>query len=84
MMTVEIKVNGKRVATATLVNQTCLTPVSDYRLDWTEAASDVTGGPERRGEAFIRGHARRQTVWALVGKAVIAILGQMGDRAERQ
>lgn len=83
MLTIDIKLNGRLIAHAKLVNQSNLAEVSDYSVVWNEQREDnlrITGD---QGRILIEGHRRRQTVWALVAKAAAAILGQMVDRVER-
>jgi hypothetical protein len=82
MLTVEIRLNGRLIATAKLVNQTNLADVSDYRVEWDEqGAADLNIGADR-GTIFIGQHNRRQTAWALVAKAAASILGQKVERME--
>jgi hypothetical protein len=82
MLTVEVKLNGRLIAEAKLVNQSNLADVSDYSLVWNEQREDnlrITGD---QGRTVIDQHHRRQTVWALVAKAAAAILGQKVERME--
>jgi len=82
MLTVDIKVNGRLIGTAKLVNQTNLSEISDYSLEWSEAGDESLGIADGRGRTIIAAHRRRQTVWALVAKAAAAILGQKVEAME--
>lgn len=82
MLTIEVKLNGRVIAQAKLVNQTNLSDVRDYALTWFEEASEGILIPEDAGRTLIRSHNRRQTAWALVAKAAAAILGQKVERME--
>jgi hypothetical protein len=75
MLTVEIKVNGRVIATASACNISDLAEVSDYFCTWTEEGSAVTGEDTDYGKFQISGHRRRQSVWALAAKIVVAVLG---------
>lgn len=80
MLTIDIKLNGKTIAKADLVNISDLADTSDYRLQWVEGAEPKLGIEQAHGKAIIKGHRRRQSVWALVAKATVAILDQLaGD-----
>ena len=76
MLTVEVKLNGRLIGFAKLVNQSNLADVSDYSLIWTETGDAGLAIEAEEGRLRIEGHNRRQTVWALVAKAAAAILGQ--------
>lgn len=83
MLTIKVSINGREVAVGTVCNISNLTDVSDYTVVWSEMASEITGMPERANTAKIKGHNRRQSVWALVQKvAAIACNGKdiMGGR----
>ena len=83
MLTIEIKANDKTIAKAALINISDLADTSDYRLHWVEAAGPVLGIEQAHGKATIKDHRRRQSVWALVAKATVAILDHMaGDPRE--
>lgn len=82
MLTVEIRLNGRLVAEAKLVNQSHLAEVPDYSVVWSEQSEENLRITAAQGRALITGHRRRQTVWALLAKATAAILGQMAERME--
>jgi hypothetical protein len=75
MLTVEVKLNGRVIALASARNISDLAEVSDYVCTWTEEGSEVTGEETDYGKFQIKGHRRRQSVWALVAKIVLAVLG---------
>lgn len=80
MLTIDIKRNGAVIASADLVNRSGLADQSTYDLRWNEEACADLGIAATQGRATIHGHRRRQTVWALVAKAVVIILDKMaGD-----
>ena len=78
MLTIDIRLNDKTIARANLVKISALADTSDYQLEWFESAEPGLGIPLSVGNTKITGHRRRQSVWALVGKAVVTILDQMG------
>lgn len=80
MLTIDIRLNGKSIARANLVNLSNLADTSDYQLEWTEHAEPDLGIKGQAGLTRIIGHRRRQSAWALVAKATVAILNQLaGD-----
>lgn len=80
MLTIDIRLNGRSIARAELVNQSNLADTSDYQLIWSESPEPDLGIIQGYGKATIKGHRRRQTVWALVAKATVAILDKLaGD-----
>lgn len=83
MLEIAVKLNGVIVAHAAIRNLSDLAEVSDYRVAWSEVAEtdlDIRAD----GDVFlIKGHRRRQTVWALVAKAAAAILGQKVERMDQ-
>jgi hypothetical protein len=82
MLTIEIRINGDKIATAELVNLSDLADISDYALSWEELEEIDLNIPWDGGDLRIEGHNRRQTVWALVAKAAAAILRDKSGRAE--
>ena len=76
MLTIEVKVTGRLVGHAKLVNRTHLSEISDYSLEWSEAGGDFLLDGKAAGRAVITGHRRKSGAWALVAKAAAAILGQ--------
>lgn len=68
MLTVDVKINGRTIATASAVSQSGLAEYSDYRVSATEEPS-----PECKHDGLaetwqIDTHYREQTAWALVEK----------------
>lgn len=84
MLTIEVKLNGTIVAEAVIQNTSSLAEVSDYRIRWQEVAEPELGIAPVGGAFVVTGHRRKQTAWALVAKAVVAILGQLADRQEEK
>lgn len=82
MLTIDIRLNGDIIARANLVNESGLADISDYRLEWFESAEPALGIPLSQGSAIITGHRRRQSVWALVAKATVVMLGAMARLQE--
>jgi hypothetical protein len=64
----------RTIATMRIANISNLADVSDYRIDATEGRNGLTGDPPRSAACGVAGHARRQSVWALVAKAAEAAL----------
>ena len=77
MLTIDVKVNGELIAQAQLVNVSELADISDYRMVWTEHAEPTLGIGGHGSSATITGHRRHQSVWALVAKASVEIIGQL-------
>lgn len=82
MLTIEVKLNGRLVGYAKLVNQTNLSEISDYSLEWSEAGGDFLLEGKAAGRAIITGHRRKSGAWALVARAAAAILGQKTNAME--
>jgi hypothetical protein len=82
MLTVEVKLNGRVIATASARNISGLAEVSDYYCTWVEEGSPETGEEGDYGKFQIDGHRRCQSVWALVAKIVVAILGAKTGQPE--
>lgn len=80
MLSIDIRLNGEIIGQAELVNTSGLADISDYRLTWTENSEPRLGIAYSHGEATIKAHRRRQSVWALVAKATVAILEQIGGQ----
>jgi hypothetical protein len=83
MMTVEVRINGDLVACAEVRNTSALAPVSDYAVGWSETAYADLGVPASEGRFYILKHRRAQSVWALVAKIVVQVLGQMTDEGRK-
>lgn len=75
MLTIEVKINGRVIATASARNISNLAEVSDYFCTWTEEGSGEAGEETDYGKFQVSDHRRRQSVWALVAKIVVAVLG---------
>lgn len=77
MLTIDVKLNGQTIAQAKVINASALADISDYEVLWSESPEPSLGIPGAGGSARIEGHRRRQSVWALVAKATVAILDQL-------
>lgn len=62
------RANRKLVADTHLYNVSDLADVSDYKFTSFEAGAPHMDIPRNKVEAEIKGHARKQSVWALVEK----------------
>lgn len=68
-LTIELRVNGRLIGGALVVNKSDLAEVSDYEVEAVETASRETGRKKDFRVKFpILDHKRKQTVWALVAK----------------
>jgi len=79
VLTIEIKLNGRIIGGAKVTNISDLADVSDYEVVAAEGASEVTGLPDFREDFIVKGHERRQTVWALVSKVAYHALCLRAD-----
>jgi hypothetical protein len=84
VITVDIVPGGlqplrRTLASMCVSNLSNLADVSDYRVDLLESANTLAGTPARIGSCEVKGHLRRQSVWALVAKAAEAALGAETD-----
>lgn len=60
----------REIAHMRISNISNLAERSDYRIVATEQPSDITGMPDGMSESFVvQNHKRRQSVWAIVGRA---------------
>ncbi|MBP0111477.1 hypothetical protein [Bradyrhizobium vignae] len=59
----------RSIAMMCIINNSELADLSDYLVCATEGPNKLTGAKARLGECVVRGHARRQPVWALLAKA---------------
>jgi len=84
MLTIEVKLNGVVIAEAVVQNTADLADVSTYRARWSETAEPDLGIAPSAGAFVVEGHRRRQTVWVLVAKVTVAILGQLADRLDEK
>ncbi|UPJ53410.1 hypothetical protein IVB30_20095 [Bradyrhizobium sp. 200] len=78
VVTVELVSGGSEIRRCTIgtlriANLSDLAPISDYSVDVLEAANPLAGTPARTGSCLIEGHARAQSVWALIGRAIGAL-----------
>jgi hypothetical protein len=57
------------IAAMSIANISDLAQISDYRIEANETSNPLVGTPSRTVRCVIRGHARAQSVWALLAKA---------------
>ncbi|MEH2500267.1 hypothetical protein V1294_006746 [Bradyrhizobium sp. AZCC 1678] len=50
--------------------------LADYRISVTEAANPLAGTPPQVRHFTVRGHARRQSVWKLLARAIAEMDGE--------
>lgn len=89
MLTIEVKLNGKTVAEAVFVPcggivSDGVTITDDYDVQWVEEDGEGFEAVRDSDDFFIHRHRRGGSVWALVAKAALAILGQKIARMERK
>lgn len=68
MMTIEVRINGRFVASAVAVSQSHLDPVSDYVFRADETIHPVSGRNPKVIDSTIKTHDRAESVWSLVEK----------------
>jgi hypothetical protein len=59
----------RTIAAMSIANISDLAEISDYRVEASETSNPLAGTPPRSIRCLIRGHARAQSVWALLAKA---------------
>ncbi|MET1047119.1 MAG: hypothetical protein ABWX70_10540 [Hyphomicrobium sp.] len=59
----------RTIASMSIANASDLADISDYEVDAMEGANALTGTPPRNASCMVRGHDRRQSVWALLSEA---------------
>lgn len=59
----------RTIATMNISNISDLAEISDYRIEASEASNPIAGTSPRTVRCVIHGHARAQSVWALLAKA---------------
>jgi hypothetical protein len=74
LITVELVPGGfapmrRTIASMRISNLSDLAPISDYRVQATEAPNPLTGTPACNVDCIVRGHNRAQSVWALLARA---------------
>ncbi len=66
MLTIDIQLNGRRIAAAKLTNVTDLADLSDYDVVAVEDAFEDAGLPASRLEFRMRNIPRLNSVWCIV------------------
>ena len=69
----------RSIALMRIINMSDLADISDYRIEVVEAANSLAGTPSRTAATMVIGHARYQTVWALVQRAAQEIVNAEFD-----
>jgi hypothetical protein len=64
----------RNIAEMSISNISDLAEISDYRVEANEVSNPLADTPPRTVRCLIRGHARAQSVWALLAKASEEIL----------
>jgi hypothetical protein len=59
----------RTIASMQIMNISDLAEISNYRIETIETSNPLTGAPERTAQCVIQGHARAQSVWALLARA---------------
>lgn len=59
----------RTIATMNISNISDLAEISDYLIEASETGNPLAGTPPRTVRCVIHGHARAQSVWALLVKA---------------
>ncbi|OKO86816.1 hypothetical protein [Bradyrhizobium sp. AS23.2] len=59
----------RTIASMRIANISDLADISDYRVETVETSNPLIGTPERTAQCVIQGHARAQSVWALLARA---------------
>jgi hypothetical protein len=62
----------RTIASMTISNESNLADLSDYSVKAMEGQNDLAGLGPRNMSATVEAHDRRQSVWALIGKAAAA------------
>jgi hypothetical protein len=63
----------RTVAAMSIANLSNLADRSDYRVEAIERQNRLAGLPARSFRTEVKDHDRRQSVWALVAKAALAV-----------
>lgn len=68
MLTIDIKLNGRRIAGARISNLSDLEDISDYQVESREDEFPDAGLPEGRADFILRAQPRNRSVWWLISK----------------
>jgi hypothetical protein len=66
MLTIDIQLNGRRIAAARLKNISNLADLSDYEVETREDAFPDADLPAGRADFTLRNQPRLRTVWCIV------------------
>ena len=64
----------RTIAAMSIANISDLAEISDYRIEASETSNPLAGTPSRTVRCRIHGHARAQSVWALLAKVSEEVL----------
>ena len=63
----------RTIGTLRIANVSDLSQISDYEVDFLEAANPLCGTPARIARIRVEGHERAQSVWVLIARAIAAL-----------
>ena len=69
----------RTIAAMSIANISDLADISDYRIEASATSNPLAGTPPLTVRCVIRGHARAQSVWALLAKASDEIMKADSD-----
>ena len=69
----------RTIASMRIANVSDLANVSDYAVDFLQAANPLADTNPCNGSCHVVGHDRRQSIWALIAKAAEAAMGAEFD-----
>ena len=64
----------RTIASMRIASISNLADISDYGIEANETNNPLAGTPPQTAQCVIRGHARAQSVWALLAKAAEAVV----------
>lgn len=69
----------RTIGTLRIANVSDLADISDYAVDFLQAANPLTDSKPCNGSCEVRGHDRRQSIWALLARAAEAAMNAEFD-----
>lgn len=70
----------RTLATLRIANASDLADISDYDVDFLQAANPLAGTEACVGSCRVEGHDRRQSIWTLIAKAASAAVEAESDQ----
>jgi hypothetical protein len=64
----------RTIGTMRIANITDLADVSDYAVEFLQAANPLAGTKPCNGSCRVNGHDRRQSIWSLIAKSAEAAM----------